>query len=70
MSASMLIAINTTQILDRLPPSSTASQSQDTSESFIGVLGLLVALVGIVLTALQLRHMQRRKRTMEVYELA
>jgi hypothetical protein len=35
-----------------------------------GVLGLLVAIVGISITLLQLRHMSRRAKTVEIFELA
>ena len=35
-----------------------------------GVLGLLVAVVGISIAVLQLRHMLRRGKTVEIYELA
>ena len=34
-----------------------------------GVLGLLVAVVGISIAVLQLRHMLRRTKTVEIFEL-
>jgi hypothetical protein len=45
--------------------------SNDANQTIaFGVLGLLVAIIGVVTALLQLRHMQRRKRLLEVFELA
>jgi hypothetical protein len=52
-----------------------ANQLQDSPEPFkqtvvFGILGLLVAIIGIAVAALQLRHMQRRRRVLDIFELA
>jgi hypothetical protein len=45
--------------------------SNDASQTIaFGVLGLLVAIIGVAIALLQLRHMQQRKRLLEVFELA
>jgi hypothetical protein len=54
---------------------STASRLHDSPEPFnqtvvFGVLGLLVAIFGIVVAALQLRYMQRKKSVLDIFELA
>lgn len=58
-------------------PSSTPSAAQiliipESSDSTIifGTFGLCVAIIGIVVAILQLRHMQRRKQVLEIFELA
>jgi hypothetical protein len=55
------------------PPNTTIlpMSSNDASQTIaFGVLGLLVAIIGVAIALLQLRHMQRRKRLLEVFELA
>lgn len=46
-------------------------QTLDSSDSTIvfGILGILITLVGLAIAGLQLRHMQKHKRRVEVYEL-
>lgn len=55
------------------PSPGTATHTEGDSLSLtivFGVLGLLVAGVGISIAVLQLRHMLRRGETIEIYELA
>lgn len=46
-------------------------RSDDTNITVVfGVLGVVVAFIGIGLAALQLRHMRQKRKTYELYELA
>jgi len=54
------------------PSPGTATHTEGDSLSLtivFGVLGLLVAVVGICIAVLQLRHMLRRTKTVEIFEL-
>jgi protein-S-isoprenylcysteine O-methyltransferase Ste14 len=58
-----------------LLPTLTASQFQVNTEPFnqtviCGALGVLVALIGILVAALQLRHMQQKRNFLEIFALA
>jgi hypothetical protein len=71
----MSTTIDTTRTSFIQLSTSMANQLQDSPEPFnqtvvFGILGLLVAIIGIAVAALQLRHMQRRRRVLDIFELA
>jgi protein-S-isoprenylcysteine O-methyltransferase Ste14 len=46
-----------------------ASTSSSDPTTIFGIFGVLVALIGIAIAVLQLRHMRRQRRVLNVFEL-
>ena len=60
------------ELLNTKPSAASKPYTEEDSPSLtivFGVLGLLVAIVGISIAVLQLRHMLRRTKTVEIFEL-
>lgn len=80
MVYSMLSATMLNAQIDTSPPRSTAtiihmrgqqdSRGSDSATIILGTLGVLVAIIGLAIALLQLRHMHQRRKYGVVFEMA